>query len=172
MARSHSKFRALSPFALAALLGIGLHGATLAQGPRGPETVVWSVAPAAGPVKAGSKSVVTLRGTVTPGWHVYGYKQLPTGPTSLQVTVDENTVAKADGAPGGTPPQKVLDRAFKVVTPYYDKDFTVTAPVKIGAKVAPGPRTIPVSVRFQTCNNEVCQPPKTVRLSVPVTVGG
>jgi len=171
MAHTHSKFSTLSPLALAALLAVGLHGATLAQGPRPLETVTWTATPqGALAVKPGNRVVLNLRGAVVQGWHVYGFKQLPTGPTSLQVTVDANAIAKADGAPAGSAPQKVLDRAFNVVTPYYDKDFTLTAPVRIGSRVAPGPQVIPVSVRFQTCNNEVCQPPKTVRLSVPVNV--
>ena len=37
-------------------------------------------------------------------------------------------------------------------------------------KEAAGPQQIPISVRFQTCNGHICQPPKTVKLSVPVTV--
>ena len=43
-------------------------------------------------------------------------------------------------------------------------------PVRIAPKAAAGRQLIPVSVRFQTCNGQICHPPKTVRLSIPVTV--
>jgi hypothetical protein len=32
------------------------------------------------------------------------------------------------------------------------------------------PQVIPVSVRFQTCSDRECQPPRTVHLAVPIDV--
>jgi DsbC/DsbD-like thiol-disulfide interchange protein len=133
------------------------------------DTVSWSVL-AAENVKAGDRLTVTLQGAVQDGWHVYALKQLPSGPTPLRVSLDTADVAKVDGALTGSAPTKVLDRGFGVETQFYSRTFTVATPVRIGAKVAPGKQVIPVSVRFQTCNDQICQPPKTVRLSVPINV--
>jgi hypothetical protein len=115
---------------------------------------------------------VTLRGAVKTGWHVYGLEQLPEGPTPLRVTLDTSDIAAADGAPAGSPPIKLQDPSFNLETRFYERDFTVTVPVRIGSHPAAGAQAIPLSIRFQTCNGGICQPPKTVRLSVPVTIRG
>jgi thiol:disulfide interchange protein DsbD len=159
---------------LTALAGLALHGAALAQTPDqafglGGDTVSWTVQPADN-VKQGSRLAITLRGAVQEGWHVYALKQLPEGPTPLRVTLDPGAVATADGAPVGSAPSKIHDPAFDLETQFYAKAFTVTVPVRIGSHLAAGKQLIPVNVRFQTCNGRICQPPKTVRLSAPVTV--
>lgn len=163
--------RSLAALAIgAALPALALTSSVLAQPSLGGDTVSWSASAPAQGVKPGGRIKVTLRGAVESGWHVYGLQQLPDGPTPLRVTLDASDVAAADGAPTGSPVTKVQDPSFNLQTQFYDHDFTVTAPVRIGAHVAAGERQIPISVRFQTCNGRICQPPKTVRLSVPVTV--
>jgi hypothetical protein len=169
--------RALRPVGLA-LLGLSLQGAASAQtpdqgfgNPTGRETVSWTVStPAAGAVKPGSRLALTLHGAVQDGWHVYALKQLPDGPTPLRVALDPTDVAMANGAPTGSPTTKLHDPAFDLDTEFYTRDFTVTVPVRVGSHLAAGRQLIPVSVRFQTCNGGICQPPKTVRLSAAVNV--
>jgi thiol:disulfide interchange protein DsbD len=157
-------------------LGIGLaaaaiHGAALAQPSLGPsDAVSWSASAPAKAVKPGSRVKVTLRGAVKDGWHVYGLQQLPEGPTPLRVSLDASDVAAADGAPTGSPVTKLQDPSFNLETQFYGQDFTVTVPVRIGSHPASGSPAIPLNIRFQTCNGRICQPPKTVRLSVPVSI--
>jgi hypothetical protein len=160
------------------LLGLAQHGAALAQPALaqpslglGGDTVSWTVSAKPGEaVKPGGRVTLTLHGAVKDGWHVYGLKQLPTGPTPLQVSLESGDVAKAEGAPAGSPARTVHDPSFGLDTQYYDREFTVTAPARLGSRVAAGLQSIPVSVRFQTCNGSICQPPKTVRLSAQVNV--
>ena len=157
--------------ACAALIALAMQGAALAQSPA--DTVAWTLtAPSADSVKPGARVVLKLQGVVLDGWHVYALKQLPGGPTPLRVALDPSDVAASAGAPAGSPTIKVRDPSFNLDTEYYSKPFSVTVPVRIGAKAAAGKQSIPVSVRFQTCNGEICHPPKTVKLSAPVTVQG
>ena len=157
-------------------LGIGLatgaiHGAAIAQPSLGAsDTVVWSASAPAKDVKPGSRVKVTLRGAVKDGWHVYGLEQLPEGPTPLRVSLDASDIAAADGAPAGSAVTKLQDPSFNLVTQFYDRDFTVTVPVRLGSHPGAGSQAIALNVRFQTCNGRICQPPKTVRLSVPVSI--
>jgi hypothetical protein len=162
------------PAFAAVILGLSLPA--MAQAPadtaRG-ETVSWSASTGPdGKFKPGGRLTLTLRGKVLEGWHVYALNQLPGGPTPLHVTVDANDVATADGAPAGSPAETIHDSAFNLDTPFYSNDFTLTVPVRLGSHPVAGQQVIPVSVRFQTCNGRVCQPPKTVRLSAPVPAGG
>ena len=161
----------LSALMICAALGASaLAGAAVAQPSLGGDTVSWSASTPAQGAKPGGKVTVTLRGAVQSGWHVYSLQQLPDGPTPLRVTLDAADIAAPDGQPSGSPATKLQDPSFNLETQYYEHDFTVTAPVRIGRHVAAGPQQIPVSVRFQTCNGHICQPPKTVRLSVPITI--
>ena len=156
----------LARFAFAAILFAA--PAAMAQGGNPGETVSWSVTAANA---GGGRLSLRLDGAVQPGWHVYGLKQAPDGPTPLLVTLEANTVAAADGAVAGSPAIKFRDPAFGLDTQYYEKEFSVTVPVRLKPGLAAG-ATIPVAVRFQTCNGRICQPPRTVHLSAPVPPAG
>jgi hypothetical protein len=161
----------LRPIQLA-LLGVMLSGTALAQSPDrapGKDIVSWTASvQRADKARQGGRVDLTLHGSVLPGWHVYGLEQLPAGPTPLRVTVETNEFAVADGTPTASPPTKVLDPSFRLETQYYSQDFNVVVPVRLGPDLDPETQQIPVSVRFQTCNDRTCQPPKTVRLSAPI----
>jgi len=158
----------------AALLGLALGREAFAQTPLA-DTVTWSIAaPSTASVKPGSRVVLSVRGAVVDGWHVYALDQLPGGPIPLRAGLDPTEAATADGAATGTPSIRAHDPSFDLDTQYYDKDFTLSVPVRISAKLAAGPQEIPVNVRFQSCNGKTCRPPKTARLiaSVNVQAGG
>ncbi|HVW73655.1 MAG TPA: protein-disulfide reductase DsbD domain-containing protein [Rhizomicrobium sp.] len=144
-------------------------GPALAEGELAGDTVAWSVSPAN--VTKGHRALLTLSGQVQPGWHVYGLKQAPSGPTPLVVALERNDVARAAGPVTGSPATTYHDPAFGLDTHFYSSAFTLTLPVRLTSH-ASGAQTIPVSVRFQTCNGRICQPPKTVHLSAPVAAGG
>ena len=160
----------------AALAGIALAGlaapaSAQTADPAAAQTVNWTVtADPAEAVKPGGKVTLTLRGEVSDGWHVYALKQLPNGPTPLRVTLDQNDVATASGAPVGSPATKIHDPGFNLDTQFYSRAFTVALPLQIAAHSANGTQQLPVSVRFQTCNDRVCQPPKTVHLTAAISI--
>jgi thiol:disulfide interchange protein DsbD len=155
-----------------ALLGLAAPSAALAQFPGAiGDTVTWTLsAPTPDAVKAGGRASLQLRGAVKPGWHVYGLKQSPEGPTPLEISVENPAIASAAGTPTGAAPIKKHDPSFDLETQYYERDFTLSVPVKIAAKAAAGRQVVPVSVHYQTCDGRICQPPKTVRLSAAVNV--
>jgi hypothetical protein len=147
-----------------------LAGAAFAQVPGIPaQTVSWTVAPQ--DIAQPGHASLTLHGSVAPGWHVYALKQAPDGPTPLLVSVAANAVATADGATTGSAPTKIHDPAFNLETQFYSGAFDLTVPVRIRAHVR-GAQAVPVDVRFQTCNGKVCEQPRTVHLSAPVTLAG
>jgi DsbC/DsbD-like thiol-disulfide interchange protein len=167
-------FMMLKPFAIAAValsicLGTVSAGAQTTD-PAAAQTVSWSVSALADAVKPASALTFTLRAQIEKGWHVYGLKQSPAGPTPLFVSIESNNIAAAGGAPVGSPPVKVHDPSFDLDTQIYSQAFSVTVPARIASHAAAGHQSIPISVRFQTCNDRICQPPKTVRLSAPINI--
>ena len=153
-----------------ALFLLAMAGSASAQSedPARADTVSWSAQPAVA-VKQGDQLTLTVNGTVQPGWHVYSLKQAPDGPTPLLVTLGGSTVATADGQVAGSAVTKLHDPAFGLETQFYSSAFTLTVPVRLKPHLA-GDQTIPLNVRFQTCNGRVCQPPKTVHLSAKVNL--
>lgn len=143
----------------------------LAQGPAAAQTVTWSIPPVS--LAAGKgHAVVQLRGAVRDGWHVYALKQHENGPTPLHVAVEPNLVVQPAGVAAGSAPIVARDAAFNLDTAYYAGNFTISLPVRVKAGAQAGRRSIPISVRFQTCNGQTCQPPKTLHLTADVVGEG
>ncbi len=153
---------------LALFFGAGLCAVGAAQSPL--QIVHWSASVSRTPVKAGSVATVELSATVEEGWHVYSLEQLPNGPTPLRVALDSNGIAQAAGSPSGTAPERRFDPSFELETQFYTRAFTVRLPVRVRPRPSAGRERIPVSVRFQSCNGQVCEPPTTIHLSAAIDV--
>jgi hypothetical protein len=67
-------------------------------------------------------------------------------------------------------PEEKHDPSFDLDTRFYRHTFALQVPIAVRPRAQAGAQLIPVNVRFQSCSERVCLPPKTVRLSVPVTV--
>ncbi|WP_158791966.1 protein-disulfide reductase DsbD domain-containing protein [Granulicella sp. L60] len=146
-----------------------LCGMCLAQGPIQP--VQWSSAASPkGPLKPGNKIAIELSAEIQDGWHVYGFTQVAEGPTPLRVSLDENGTAQAVGPATGSAPVKKHDASFNLDTEGYSHLFSIHLPVQVKQQASKGDQSIPVSVRFQACNDRICLPPRTVHLTVPVEV--
>jgi hypothetical protein len=122
------------------------------------------------PIKAGASIVIQLSAKVEDRWHVYGLAQSPGGPTPLRVTVDPNEIVQVTGATSGTAPIKKHDTAFDLDTEVYEGSFALRLPAQINQHPAASATSIPVSIRFQACNDRVCLPPRTVHVSVPIEI--
>jgi hypothetical protein len=157
-----------APATLVALFGVGLCGYSSAQVPY--QTVQWSaeLVTRNSVLKRDDTATVKSSAEVLDGWHVYAAEQLPDGPTPLRVSLDDDAVAQVSGALSGTAPESQYDASFGLVTHFYTHSFTLYLPVRLKARSVVGSQSIPLSVRFQTCNGQVCQPPKTVRLSAQI----
>jgi thiol:disulfide interchange protein DsbD len=156
----------MSTLALSGFLHAG--GAT-AQTPVPP--VVWAVSASPGTAaKTAGLLTLDLDAQVAEGWHVYGLHQVDGGPSPLRITVDEQGVVQTAGSPTGTVPTRRRDASFGLDTELYLHPFSLHVPVQVKPHTAPGSQQIAVNVRFQACNDHVCLPPKTVRLTVPVQI--
>ncbi len=154
---------------LALLFGACVSAVGVAQAPY--QTVQWSASVTSKTaVRHGTEATLVLSAEVLDGWHVYALTQPPGGPTALRVALDENAIARAAGRPSGSTPEKKYDPSFDLETQFYAGSFTLYLPVRLKEHAAAGWQSIPVSVRFQTCNGRECQPPRTVHLSASVEV--
>jgi thiol:disulfide interchange protein DsbD len=131
--------------------------------------VTWSVT-APKPVAAGSTVLITLMATIDDGWHLYSTTQPSGGPLPTRISVAASPIFASSGALAFPKPEIAPDPNFGINVETYQRSVTFTVPVKIAADARPGVDTLAIQARFQACNAQLCLPPKTQTVSVPVTV--
>lgn len=154
------------------LLLLFLSGRALAGQDDYVPDVVWTVAlqPAA-PARPGDAVVLQIIGDIPVGWHVYALTEPPGGPTALRVKVDaDHTVVSSAGDASGPKPQKRHDRSFDLDTETYSGRFALEIPIRIREDLSAGRYTLPVSLRFQSCSDAECRPPRTVALTAEMPI--
>jgi thiol:disulfide interchange protein DsbD len=150
------------------LIGVVSCAPTSAQAPT---PAKWSMA-ALGPdaAVAGKTFDAQVSLTIDPGWKVYSLTQKPP-PNALTITVSAGQPFKASGPPSGPLPHIAFDPNFSTDTEVHKEDSTFQVPVtsEPGANLAGA--SLRLIVRFQTCNERLCLPPKDVELTATSVTG-
>lgn len=111
---------------------------------------------------------VSLKADIEPGWHLYALDQPEGGPIATTIKITEAVPFTLDGEV--TPPASILapDPNFiidgKPLETKYYKDF-VEFPFSVRANEDTRVDGLSVDVRFQLCNDTMCLPPKTKRVT-------
>lgn len=111
---------------------------------------------------------VSLKADIEPGWHLYALDQPEGGPIATTIKITEVVPFTLDGEV--TPPASILapDPNFiidgKPLETKYYKDF-VEFPFSVRANEDTRVDGLSVDVRFQLCNDTMCLPPKTKRVT-------
>ena len=143
--------------------------ACLAAAPADP--VAWKLNPPATAVKAGARFNVKLLAEIQDGWHLYSLKPMAEGPIPTRIWIAEGQPFSLAGAVQSPDPRVMQDASFGMEVELYEGEVLFTLPVRVASTVAPGAQTLVVSASYQSCNNKLCLPPKTVKAEVPVTIG-
>jgi thiol:disulfide interchange protein DsbD len=122
------------------------------------------------PLKPGDRFDLQLTATIDEGWHLYSLEQEEGGPTPTRIVMPSDQPFEQAGAIESSEPKTAMDPNFNLVTQYYEDTASFTIPVKVAATAPAGKSQVKVNVSFQTCNDELCLPPKTVKLAVDVSV--
>lgn len=135
-----------------------------------PDPVAWRMQEPAGTVKAGAQFRVKLVASAQDGWHFYSLKPMAEGPIPTRIWIAEGQPFSLAGGVQATEPQVMQDASFGMEVELYEGEAVFTLPVKVAAGAATGAQKLVVSASYQSCNNKVCLPPKTVKVEVPVTI--
>jgi DsbC/DsbD-like thiol-disulfide interchange protein len=142
-----------------------------AEEATGGEDVQWQLAsPSESALAPGDSFALKIRADIAPGWHIYGLHEPAGGPTALGLILSDDSAALAAGEATGPAPLKKFDRSFNLPTQTYSGAVELQLPLKLKADLAAGPHTLPVKIRFQSCSDRECRPPRTVQLDVQVDV--
>jgi hypothetical protein len=129
-------------------------------------TVSAKVAPAT--VHAGGKANLLVQIVISPDYHINAHK--PADAYAIPTVFTPSPVAGVTfGVPIYPSPLKVTESYSPAPLLVYEKLATISVPVTF-SKSAVGKISLGGTVSFQGCNHQACFPPKTVPISVALTV--
>jgi peroxiredoxin len=129
----------------------------------------------------GQEIAVGLNVRLTPGWHVYG-PAVASPYQALELTFESPLVA--DQALSLPPPTPVLLTALGETLLVYTGDIQAVGSLRIkwsppvpvpfmeafGATIEPGAYTISGTLRFQGCNDDLCETPQAIPFTIPLRI--
>ena len=122
------------------------------------------------PLKPGEQFSLELTATIEEGWHLYSLDQAEGGPTPTRILMPADQPFAQDGSIDSAEPKSTMDPNFNLLTQYYEEQAIFRVPVKVAVNAPAGKSEVRVNVSFQTCNDELCLPPKTIKLGAEVNI--
>lgn len=114
-------------------------------------------------LKAGESFKVKLNAALEEGWHLYALEQSAGGPIATKISLPDDSPFKLEGNIVSQTPKTAFDPNFQIETKYYVKQATFTLPIKSTGELKG--EDFAVNVYFQACNDSICLPPKTVKVT-------
>src|SRR5687767_7177241 len=110
---------------------------------------------------AGENFKAKLKAEIEGDWHLYAMDQPKGGPVATTIKTDEPF--KINGEIKSPPPITEFDPNFKIDTKFYKKaaEFDVPQQTTVEASA----NNLALNVRCQLCNDTLCLPPKTLKVS-------
>jgi len=129
----------------------------------------WHVKTVPTSAKAGAKIALTISGQIDPGWHLYAMEEPDGGPIATVVGLTEGDPADLLSVDESRP-ILIDDPLFHMRTGFFRSAVDFTLHLRVDPSAKPGPNSLHVLIRFQSCNDQVCLPPRTDTLEVPLNV--
>ena len=137
----------------------------------GQNPVTWSIkAIAPGSLKPDQRIAAQVTAQIQDGWHLYSLTQGAGGPIPTRISVPDGQAFRLAGNVTGPRPRVSLDPNFEINTETHEGSVTFNVPIAVVADVPTTSQSLRVNVRYQACNDKNCLPPRTAKLSVPITL--
>jgi hypothetical protein len=92
------------------------------------------------------------------------------GPVATRIWVADGQPFQLADSIKSSPPETLQDPSFNMEVELYEGEASFLLPLKVAAGAPAGAQTLIVNASYQSCNNKICLPPKTVKVELPVTV--
>ncbi len=104
-----------------------------------------------------------LKAAIEGNWNLYAVEQPAGGPFPTKITMPDGSPFQIEGKPSSPAPTTKYDPNFKIDTKYFSKsaEFNLTLKASDEAKGD----DLAINVRYQVCDDTVCLPPRTVKVS-------
>jgi len=113
--------------------------------------------------KPEDKFQAKLKAKIEGEWHLYAVEQPEGGPSPTKITVAENLPFQLDGKTVSPNPITKFDPNFNIDTKFFAKEAEFNLPLKANAE-AKGD-DLAINVKYQVCDDTLCLPPKTVKVT-------
>ena len=133
------------------------------------DPVQWSLTPQGTSVAPGGTVPARLTATLEPGWHLYS-PTTPKGgpiPTSLALAPAPAIASVRVYEPK---PERRFDPNFQLDTETFEKEAVFLLAVEFRKDAPAGAIELTAQVRYQSCNDRMCLPPKKKTASAGITV--
>ncbi len=133
------------------------------------DPVHWTLASEAAKAQPGATVALELTAKLDEGWHVYSLTTPPGGPIPTTAALSENPAIEKSAFYQPKPERK-LDPNFGVDTETFGEQavFRIAAQLKKDAPA--GPLNLVAEVRYQSCNDRLCLPPRKKTAEFTLTV--
>jgi thiol:disulfide interchange protein len=133
------------------------------------DPVQWTLAFDAKAAPPGSHVLAKFTGTIQPHWHVYSLTTPPGGPNPTTAKIADNP-AVAGFKIYQPKPERKLDPSFGIDTETFSEQYVLLFEIELKKDSAAGPADITANVRYQTCKDTVCLPPKRKSATASLTI--
>jgi thiol:disulfide interchange protein len=117
----------------------------------------------------GSHVLGKLTGTIQPHWHVYSMTTPPGGPNPTKAGLADNPAVAGFKIYQSKPVRK-LDPSFGIDTETFSDQYVLLFDIELAKNVAAGPADITANVRYQSCNDTICLPPKKKSATTSIAI--
>lgn len=158
-------------FAIIVLIGLFQCNLPLnAKSEPTPNPVRWSLKASSKIVSSGDQFTAHLTAQIAKGWHLYSLDEVPNGPRPTLITLASQQLFEMNGEIVRPTPITKFDENFGVDTHFYESSVSFALPIKISASAKRGTTNLIVQTRYQVCNEEMCLPPKTVKVATTIKI--
>jgi thiol:disulfide interchange protein len=137
--------------------------------PAAEDPVQWTLSFQSKSAAPGSHVLGKLTGTIDPGWHVYSMTTPPGGPNPTTAKIADNP-AVASFRIYQSKPERKLDPSFGIDTETFSGQYVLLFDIELANNAAAGPADITANVRYQSCNDRICLPPRKKSASASLTI--
>jgi thiol:disulfide interchange protein len=137
--------------------------------PAAEDPVQWTLAFDSKSAAPGSHVLAKLTGTIENGWHVYSMTTPPGGPNPTTAKIAGNP-AVASYRIYQAKPERKLDPSFGIDTETFAGQYVLLFDIELANSAIAGPAPIAANVRYQSCNDRICLPPKKKSAEAPLTI--
>jgi thiol:disulfide interchange protein DsbD len=122
----------------------------------------------------GSHVLAKFTGTIQPHWHVYSMTTPPGGPNPTTAGIADNPAVAGFKIYQPKPVRK-LDPSFGIDTETFSEQFVLLFDIELNKSdmkkdAAAGPADLTAKVRYQTCNDTICLPPKRKSAAASIAI--
>ncbi len=133
------------------------------------DPVQWALTSDVKAAAPGSHILAKFVGTIQEHWHVYSMTTPRGGPNPTTASIAENPAVAGFKIYQAKPVRK-LDPSFGIDTETFSDQYVLLFDIELKKDAAAGPANITANVRYQSCNDTICLPPKKKTATASITI--